>query len=244
MSDDHPTEEFIAAVQRAFDCSFTAQEKLGMDTLGDVYSALLSHYAAIESRGGCVKMHVFNKVRRALVEGAGLKRADIKLDAKLEPLMPRQFRRSLWCNFMHRLPWDTSPYLYLRFPPLVSNIIGTITVLSFFALFPAVISIFAMHLMGMIVFITCIGLCVAGTGFLSSEPGSTLAAEIPEKFSTPRHITNYIATWNYGVLAKEFHNWNERELWNVLVEVALTLFVAERSDLTKDTEMNALEYVD
>lgn len=214
---DYDRSFFLSTLELTFDCRFPMNAEETMPTLGDVHDYIVSTLGF--GTGGSVGMHVFHTIRRALVEGAGLRRSDVKIDANLDELMPRQIRRSMWNEFLKRLPWDTS-HLYLRFPARIARPLLMVAVCALVALWVVGGILAWLHVFSLLHMAAVVVALSATVYFLATETHNPLAVEIPEVFSTPRKITRYLVKRNYGKIAKQSHMWNETEVWAMIEEIA------------------------
>jgi len=131
----------------------------------------------------------------------------------------------------------------LRYPKTFATTFGITLVISFFALFPAIFCAFKLGFMGILILLANIGVFLSTLGLLASEPHNPIALEIGETFDTPRKITKYLSAWNYGKMAKEFGDWNAKEVWDVIGKIVVDLFEEEESEITEQKELNTLNVI-
>jgi hypothetical protein len=222
---------FIDSVESSFDCRLPANFDDAGTTLGDVHDYVVSSLGF--SSGGSVGMHVFNTVRRALIEGAGLRRIDVKPDANLDELMPLKIRRSMWSGFLTRLPWDSSN-LYLRYPQRIAKPAGALALGCFVAIWIVGGVLAALHIFSILYMLPVLLFSAGVIYFLWKEPQNPLATDIPDIFNTPRKLTHYLRDSNYGKIAKQIHMWNETEVWALIEELAKK-YAPEDQPLSRET---------
>lgn len=222
---------FIHSVESSFDCRFPANFEDTTTTLGEVHDYVVSSLGF--SSGGSVGMHVFNTVRRALIEGAGLRRIDVKPDANLDELLPLKIRRSMWNGFLARLPWDTSN-LYLRYPARIAKPAGATALGCFAAIWIVGGVLAALHIFSIFYMLPVLLFSAGVVYFLWNEPKNPLATDIPDVFNTPRKLTQYVRDTHYGKIAKQIHMWNETEVWALIEQLAKDC-APENAVLNRDT---------
>lgn len=237
-------EDFFADIDGIFGCRTDLETQAKLVTLGDLHAHVMSAMAAVPSHGGTVKMHVFYVVRRALIDGAGLKREQIKPDIDLGTLLPGQFRRSLWCNFMHKLPWDMKPFIHLKYPMTIMKPVGFVAVISFLAIVPFFAASIVQPAFGIPWFIVALGTFALSLWVLSNEPQNALATELRESCNTPRKLTRVIASQHYGKIARQIENWSENEVWEVICDIVRYSFEPGPLELTRQTTFAELEGLD
>lgn len=82
-----------------YDCGvrLSGHELLSAHTVWDLYQLTLSRRGLTASQPNeCPSSEVFNALRRALIDGFGVSRSSVGLDARMEDLVPARRRRKAW----------------------------------------------------------------------------------------------------------------------------------------------------
>ena len=99
--------EIVMGWEEALGVTITDAEAASIRTPGTAINLLCTKLGATnERRGACLSLRAFNRLRRGLVEGAGLSRNQITPKSKLRELLPDHESRSCWnaVQIASRLP--------------------------------------------------------------------------------------------------------------------------------------------
>jgi len=101
--------EFLMAVEDEFGVTITDQEAQRTVTVMDLYHVILAKLREGQSLIDgeiCISSHLFYRLRRALVETCGVRRVDVRPEARLAALIPITQRKSCWPRLQHYLALD------------------------------------------------------------------------------------------------------------------------------------------
>jgi len=98
--------ELMMSIEDEFGIAFTDREAERMVTVVDLHAAVLEKLRAgqrIVDDRRCVSSHLFYRLRRALMEASGVPRAEIRLETRLDNLLPRKGRKACWSGLRDSL---------------------------------------------------------------------------------------------------------------------------------------------
>ncbi len=87
--------ELIMAMEEEFDIEFIDDELASIFTVGEFFE-LIKRRLHGTTPGGCLSHHMFNKIRRALVNNYKLKRSQIKLNKRILDIVPEKDLKEGW----------------------------------------------------------------------------------------------------------------------------------------------------
>jgi len=214
--------ELMMAIEDEFGIAFTDQEAERMVTVADLNAAVLEKLRAgqrIVDERRCVSSHLFYRLRRALMEAWGVPRAEVRLEARLDNLLPRKGRKACWSGLRDSLA--------LELPELSLPYWMSWTIVGF---------AFAVAL-GVVIFIipaadTLSDRIFSGIGFLFGTVLVWLlifaglawffdpfALCIPREYRTVREAVLTLQQRHFGKLQPAGAGMDREEVWNKLVQL-------------------------
>ncbi len=163
--------ELVMDIENAFAICIPDEEATSCTTVGKLIE-IVQQRIGLQPKTHCATSRGFYRTRRALIQSVGLNRDQIRLDSKLEELIPTEQRRNAW-GFLRQAG--------LALPVLRLSSVQIVAILSAMAMVAA-ISIALTHAVLPIVFGS---LFLTGYAFLFA---SSFARTIPNSCNTVRNL--------------------------------------------------------
>ena len=212
--------ELVMAVEEAFEIEIEDEAYQSVETVGDLHELVLVRLAARRDEArdpvACARVPAFNRIRRALIEVAGVERRDVRPAAALDELVPREGRRAAWEKLrdQSRLRWPglTAP-AWLLWITLAASVTACAAAYVFYSLTWSLILVFG------------------GCFLLILNATRALQVELPGGVSTVGDLTQTVARWNYGLLVSGREPASPDEVWKLLVEIIEEQLAIPRSEI-------------
>lgn len=220
--------EMIIEVEDEFGVGVDESHEGVMLTVGDLYQHIV---AALRERDEtpCPSSTIFFRLRRGLVNVSGVGRRDVRLDTRLDEIIPAPGRHAKWDRLRreHRLmlPSLVRPPL-LAWGPAVSTVVlfaGAVVALQLWN-----------SIVGFVSFLTG-ALAVAGVARLTQN----MASRIPPGCETVEETVRLLADAHYGGDPAPKMSWSEPEVWEKLTSIIVEQLNVDPAKVTPDARFVA-----
>ncbi len=215
--------EIIMRVERAFGLTIPNERASQMRTVGDLCAYVLRETGA-EGSETCMSSAAFYRTRRALIETVSIDRSQVRLDAKLEALLPKRDRRIRWRAVEGHLGLRIPVLSHPRWVQLA--ILALSTLLTLILLIPVSLHVYTGLLLTLLILLPIVGylMIVRATPFL--------ATDFPAGETTVRGLTKSIVALNYGRLAEKLQMKDEEAIWLAVQGIVCDQMQLRPADVT------------
>lgn len=224
--------DLAAALEDVFDFELTEDESSKIITVQDLFRLVRNKVSQADE--GCVRALVFYRLRRALVEIAGIQRNRVQLNSTLELLITEATRRCAWFALQQELDVRLPD---LEFAPHIRELLSSamlflLSVLLFSGIFAVAIP---GHAPTCFVLMAVSAMLMFATSQISGTRAENPAARhLPADCVTIRQLVDQIATWNYGALSKRMNRFSDAEVFEVLRNILVEVLRAKPTDVVPD----------
>jgi acyl carrier protein len=203
----------LLEVEDTFNIRIPEEDYPTLRTVGDLYQLIIRELATPTGEAA-VTSHLFYCVRDALVETVGVPREAVRIDWKVEELVPRANRRGAWQQLGVRLGISLPA---LRRPPWLEYVLGLVTIAAIVWGLSAIMGNWGFAVLG----------AVFPAGLIAWRVWKTTlpwATRIPPECSTVRALVGAVAVKAgrqlepAGTLGKQ-SVWSQGDVWTVLVSI-------------------------
>lgn len=218
--------ELLMAVEETFQISFSDDEAQKIVTVGDFYQGILIKLGDGKSPD-CLSRWTFYQIRWAFMNQLNLPRAQIKLETKLDEIIPMTNRIAIW-EKLAQVSTFTLPRLHR--PVWMQWLIGVPGIVLF---------------LGSVFFVFKKNGYINSMLFVASVLIPVLIYKLTQQFAvcfsresvTVKNLVKSVLQLNYGAIAKAKAKWNEQEVWNVLQGIIVEQLGVKLEKVTKDARI-------
>jgi hypothetical protein len=239
--------ELVMEIEEAFDIVIPDRDGERIRDLGDLYQFVLKQMG--RRRGGpCLSSVTFYRVRRALVEAAGVERHGIAPQSRLEDLLPIGSRRWQWGQLRESL--GSLSLAKLKRP---AKVIAGIALASLAFLGVAAGFLYGaagVALWGGLIAVAVWARLLIETALLTRatlQLTAPLAVCFPREYVTVRDVVLDLLAHHYGLIASEVNPLgpvgpagNDCEVWDALCRIIAENLGIDRTRLTESTRLSDL----
>ena len=219
--------ELVMAVEEALEIEIEDEEAQRVDTVGDLHRLAVSKLEMRREEAKnpvvCARVPAFNRIRRALIDVAGVERSAIRPATPIDTLVSRSGRREAWEKL--------AEHSGLRWPQLTAPawLLWTALAASAGACVAAYLSYR----------LTWSLVLVLGAVFvLILKATKPLQVELQGGIATMGDLTRAVAGLNYILLTRGRETLTPEEVWDALVEIIVRQLSIDRSEIRPEASFS------